>query len=227
MPAAQQSFMEDVVKTGKPVVLVLMSGSALSVNWANDHVPAIVQAWYPGQQGGNAVADILFGDVNPSGRLPVTFYRSVADLPPFEDYAMRGRTYRYFDRPVLYPFGHGLSYASFRYGRLRFALPKKAGQPVTAALDVTNTGKVAGAEVVQFYVRPPDTETDGLVKELAGFRRVMLKPGQTATVRVSLPDSAFSRYHEAAKAISIAPGVYEIQAGSSSRDIRAKATLRK
>lgn len=227
LPAAQQSLMEDVVKTGRPVVLVLMSGSALSVNWADRHVPAIVQAWYPGQQGGAAVADILFGDVNPSGRLPVTFYRSVDDLPPFEDYSMAGRTYRYFRGTALYPFGHGLSYTSFRYEGLRLDKPAAAGKPVTATLKVTNAGKVAGAEVVQFYIVPPDPEVDGLIKQLAAFTRVTLKPGQSSVVKVSLPESAFARYHEAAGSVTVAPGEYEVQVGASSADIRLKGIVRK
>src|SRR5262249_1627847 len=124
LPARQQKLLEAVVATGKPVVLVLLNGSALAVNWASEHVPAILEAWYPGEEGGAAIADVLFGDYNPGGRLPVTFYKSVADLPPFTDYRMQGRTYRYFKGEPLYPFGFGLSYTKFKYDNLKLSAAK-------------------------------------------------------------------------------------------------------
>src|SRR5213078_2713031 len=140
LPAAQQRLLEAVVAVGKPTVLVLMNGSALAVNWAQDHVPAIVEAWYPGQAAGTAIADVLFGDYNPGGRLPITFFRSVADLPPFDDYRMAGRTYRFFGGVPLYPFGHGLSYTTFAYDRLRSSSDTLRGDAtVTVSVDVKNT----------------------------------------------------------------------------------------
>src|ERR671939_1259835 len=141
LPARQQGLLEAVAATGKPVVLVLLNGSALAVNWAQQHVSAIVEAWYPGQAGGSALADVLFGDYNPAGRLPVTFYKSVEQLPPFENYDMDGRTYRYFRSDPLYPFGFGLSYTRFRYDYLRLSATKvHAGEGLTVSAEVRNTG---------------------------------------------------------------------------------------
>ncbi|HEY3269183.1 MAG TPA: glycoside hydrolase family 3 C-terminal domain-containing protein [Armatimonadota bacterium] len=225
LPAAQQSLMEEVVALGKPVVLVLASGSALSIPWADAHVPAIVQAWYPGQQGGAAVADVLFGNYNPAGRLPVTYYRSVKDLPAFDDYSMAGRTYRYFRGKALYPFGHGLSYTTFRYANLRVS-PARAGRPVYVAVDVTNTGRRAGDEVVQLYVRGPRAGKDAPLKELKGFQRTLILPGKTATVRFTLDDRAFAQYNTARHRYTVTPGAYQIQIGASSEDIRATGTVR-
>src|SRR5438132_8109720 len=156
LPAPQQHLLERIVALGKPTVLVLMSGSAVAVSWAQEHVPAILEAWYPGQAGGTAIAQVLFGAYNPGGRLPVTFYRDVADLPPFEDYRMAGRTYRFFEGVPLYPFGYGLSYTTFRYERLRVSRDTLRGDDsMTVAVDVTNTGARGGDEVVQLYVRYP------------------------------------------------------------------------
>src|SRR4030095_11662301 len=147
LPKPQEDLIKEVHALGKPVVLVLLGGSALAVNWANDNVPAILDAWYPGEEGGTAIADVLFGDYNPGGRLPVTFYKSIAQLPPFTEYGMQGRTYRYFKGEPLYPFVFGLSYTSFKYGGLKLSAGKvKAGAPVKVSVDVTNTGGLAGDE---------------------------------------------------------------------------------
>jgi beta-glucosidase len=183
LPKAQEELLEHLQATGKPVVLVLLSGSALGVGWAADHVPAIVQAWYGGQAAGTAIADVLFGDSNPAGRLPVTFYKSVADIPPFEDYAMEGRTYRFFKGQPLYPFGHGLSYTRFRYGPVRLARTE-VGPDETAevSVDVTNAGERRGDEVVQLYVTHLEPRVRAPIRALAGIRRVSLEPGKTATV---------------------------------------------
>ncbi|HEX6623261.1 MAG TPA: glycoside hydrolase family 3 C-terminal domain-containing protein, partial [Pyrinomonadaceae bacterium] len=153
LPKPQEELIREVHALGKPVVLVLMGGSALAVNWADEHVPAIVEAWYPGQEGGTALADVLFGDYNPAGRLPVTFYKSVAQLPPFEEYGMAGRTYRYFKGEPLYPFGHGLSYTRFKYDKLKLGASRvKAGDGLRLSVDVQNVGDRAGDEVVQLYL---------------------------------------------------------------------------
>src|ERR1041385_2033042 len=153
LPKAQEQLLEQVSALGKPVVLVLLNGSALAVNWANDHVPAIVDAWYPGEEGGSAIADVIFGDYNPGGRLPVTFYKSVDQLPPFTDYSMLGRTYRYFKGDPLYPFGFGLSYTNFKYDNLKLSARRVgAGESLRITAAATNAGKRSGDEVVQLYV---------------------------------------------------------------------------
>ncbi|MEO8594849.1 MAG: glycoside hydrolase family 3 C-terminal domain-containing protein [Candidatus Solibacter sp.] len=180
LPAAQQALMEKVVALGKPTVLVLLNGSALSVEWAKSHVPALVDAWYPGQAGGAAIADVLFGDYNPAGRLPVTFYQSADQLPAFEDYSMKGRTYRYFQGEPLFPFGFGLSYTTFSYRKLEMPDGVKANQDVTVSVEVRNMGKVAGEEVVQAYVKHDN------VRSLAGFQRVMLGIGERKVVKLVL-----------------------------------------
>ena len=157
LPKPEQELLEAVAAAGKPVVLVLANGSALAVNWAQEHVNAILESWYAGEEGGAAVAETLSGKNNPAGRLPVTFYTGIDQLPPFEDYAMKGRTYRYFEGKPLYPFGYGLSYTTFSYSGL--TLPKKAlkaGDPLTAEVTVTNTGKREGDEVVQLYLSFPN-----------------------------------------------------------------------
>jgi len=150
------------------------------VNWAGDHVPAVVEAWYPGQAGGAAIADVLFGDYNPAGRLPVTFYQSADELPPFDDYSMKGRTYRFFQGTPLYAFGYGLSYTTFGYSRLDCPERAPANHDVPVSVEVRNTGKLAGDEVVQLYVKH-----DG-VRSLEGFRRIALQPGERRTVKFVL-----------------------------------------
>jgi beta-glucosidase len=180
LPKAQEDLLKAVAAAGKPVVVVLLSGSALAVSRADEHVAAIIQAWYPGEEGGTAVADVLFGDYNPGGRLPVTFYKSVDQLPPFEDYSMQGRTYRYFKGEPLYPFGFGLSYAEFKYGRLRVTPERIAPNGnATVSVMVTNSGKVTGDEVVQLYLRDHVRPETSPLKELKDFKRVTLSPGES------------------------------------------------
>jgi beta-glucosidase len=210
LPAPQEHLLEQVVAAGKPTVLVLMSGSALAVNWADKHVPAIIQAWYPGGEGGHAVAGLIAGDYSPAGRLPVTFYRGVDGLPAFGDYRMDGRTYRYFKGQVLYPFGHGLSYTTFRYGAPALSAPSiAAGSPVNVDVDVANTGKRDGDEVVQLYVAKPG---DAANPTLAAFRRVHVKAGQHARVTLALDARALSQV-DAAGARKVVPGTYTIWVG--------------
>jgi beta-glucosidase len=183
LPAPQEQLLEAVYATGKPVVLVLSSGSALAVNWADAHVPAILEAWYPGESGGDAVAGAMAGDFSPAGRLPVTFYKSAADLPPFESYAMKGRTYRYFAGEPLYPFGYGLSYTSFRYTNARASLASDGS--VHVSVDVTNTGGMSSDEVIELYL---SHQGDALaaVRELKGFTRAHLESRQTKTIAFDL-----------------------------------------
>jgi beta-glucosidase len=226
LPATQQRLLERVTALGKPTVLVLLNGSALAVSWADEHVPSILEAWYPGQAAGTAIADVLFGDYNPAGRLPVTFYRSVGDLPPFESYDMRGRTYRFFGGRPLYPFGHGLSYTTFRYAGLRISAPSiGAGDTVMVSVDVTNAGARAGDEVVQLYVAHPGSSVERPVKELKGFARVPLRPGETRAVHLPLPASELRYWDADADRWVLEPGRVEIQVGASSADIRLRRTL--
>src|SRR6185437_1467770 len=156
LPGPEEALVEAVAATGKPMAVVLLNGSALAVNWINKHANAVLEAWYPGEEGGAAVAETLSGKNNPAGRLPVTFYTGVNQLPHFEDYGMANRTYRYFDGKPLYPFGYGLSYTSFSYDDLTIPTQAvKPGQPIDAGVTVTNTGKVAGDEIVQLYLKFP------------------------------------------------------------------------
>jgi beta-glucosidase len=222
LPSTQDRLLRALHATGKPVVLVLTTGSAIAVEWAQRNLGAILVAWYPGQQGGNAVADVLFGDVSPSGRLPVTFYRSVAQLPPFADYDMKGRTYRYFTGDPLYPFGHGLSYTRFAYSDLAVGNPRPGPrESVDVSVTVKNTGARAGDEVVQLYVRAVAPKVAMPLKQLRGFARVSLRPGEQRRVSFRLtPSEDFSRYDDASGAFVVDPGEYEMQIGASSRDIR-------
>jgi beta-glucosidase len=222
LPSSQQKLLEALHATGKPVVLVLIAGSALSVNWAQANLPAIALAWYPGQRGGNAIADVLFGDANPAGRLPVTFYRTADDLPPFDDYGMEGKTYRYFHKPVLYPFGHGLSYTKFSYADLLIPRPVvKAGEPIEVSVKVKNTGTRAGDEVVQLYVKHLKSTLPMPVRSLRGFSRVALQPGEEKRVTFTLTPSAdFAHYDVAKKAYAVEPGAYGVEVGASSGDLR-------
>ena len=185
-------------------------------------------AWYPGQQGGNAVADVLFGAVSPSGRLPVTFYQSVDQLPPFADYDMKGRTYRYFAGEPLYPFGHGLSYTRFQYTDLR--IDRTTAGPndlVSVSLAVKNAGARAGDEVVQLYARAVASKLPMPIKQLRGFERVSLKPGEQRRIEFRVrPAEDLAFYDVSRKAFAVEPGDYEIQIGASSRDIRLTGRVR-
>ena len=230
LPAIQQKLLEALHATGKPMIFVLTTGSAIGLKWAKENLPGIVVAWYPGQQGGNAVADVLFGDSNPAGRLPVTFYESVAQLPPFADYSMEGRTYRYFRGAPVYPFGHGLSYTKFEYSDLRLSQSAAAaGDRVAAEVSVKNTGARAGEEVVQLYVRGVEAARPAAIRDLRGFERVRLAPGEQKRVRFTLvPERDFASYNEARKAYAVQPGAFEIEIGASSADLhqRTRVTVR-
>jgi beta-glucosidase len=222
LPETQRKLLEALHATGKPVVLVLTTGSALAVDWAKQNLPAIVVAWYPGQRGGNAVADVLFGDANPAGRLPVTFYTQDTILPAFDDYSMRGRTYRYFKGQPLYPFGHGLSYTHFDYSDLKLDRQKVATtETMQVTVRVRNSGARAGDEVVQLYLRPLQPERERASKELRGFQRITLEPGEERTLSFGVsPQADLKHYDEQAGAYATDPGSYEVQIGASSADIR-------
>ncbi len=189
----QEELIEAVYASGKPVVLVLINGSAVAINWADEHIPAILEAWYPGQAGGTAVAEALFGQTNPGGRLPVTFYKSVDDLPPFDDYSMENRTYRYFKGQPLYPFGFGLSYTTFAYSSIELSpITVKSGEPVSVTVEVENTGKIAGDEVVQLYLKDVEASQPVPLLQLQGFQRIRLEPGEKKTVQFTLTPAQMS-----------------------------------
>jgi beta-glucosidase len=212
LPKPEQNLLEAVAATGKPLVVVLTNGSALGVNWAKEHANAILEAWYPGEEGGSAVAETLSGRNNPAGRLPVTFYKDVSQLPPFEDYAMKGRTYRYFEGTPLYPFGYGLSYTTFSYSGLTVPTASvQAGSPVAAEVTVTNTGHRPGDEVAQLYLVFPNLPGAPL-RALRAFKRVHLEAGASQQVRFELSPRDLSMVTEAGEPI-VAEGKYTISAG--------------
>jgi beta-glucosidase len=192
LPVIQTETLKKLKATGKPVILVNMSGSAIALNWEDQNLDAILQAWYPGQEGGTAIADVLFGDYNPAGRLPVTFYKSVDDLPAFTDYNMEGRTYRYFRGEPLYPFGYGLSYTTFSYSNLQVSSTISTSDIVKVTVDVENTGSRDGEEVVQLYVKIADASVPVPIHALQGFKRVALKAGEKKTVGFELKPKQFS-----------------------------------
>ncbi len=225
LPAAQTKLLKELVKLGKPIVLVLMSGSAVAIPWAADHVGAVVQAWYPGQAGGEALGDVLFGDYNPAGRLPVTIYRSTDDLPPFDDYAMANRTYRYFEGEALYPFGHGLSYTSFQYSDLQLDRNTASpGETVEVGVTVTNTGERAGEEVVQLYVKDLEASVARPQQALQGFARIQLAPGESRRVTFALDVNQLGFQHETLGYV-VEPGDFQLRVGSSSAALPLAATL--
>ena len=226
LPAPQKALLERIVKVGKPTVLVLMSGSALAVTWAQRHVNAIVEAWYPGQAAGSAIADVLFGDYNPAGRLPVTFYRSIADLPPFDDYAMTGRTYRFFTGKPLYAFGYGLSYTKFTYSHLTTsAKTLAASDSLSVAVDVKNDGKVRGDEVVQLYVRHEGSRVPRPRLDLRGYRRITLDPGQSRRVSFTLSGASLAWWDSTAQRWTVEQDRVRLQVGGSSDADRAHTTI--
>ncbi len=222
LPQPEEDLVEAVAASGKPLAVVLLNGSALSVNWINEHANAILDAWYPGEEGGAAVAETLSGKNNPAGRLPVTFYKGVDQLPNFEDYGMTNRTYRYFTGKALYPFGYGLSYTKFNYSDLSIPVEAlAAGQPLDADVTVTNTGKVAGDEVVQAYLKFPAVKGAPLIA-LRGFQRVHLEPGASQKVHFDLKDRDLAMVTENGNPI-IAQGDYTISIGGGQPDTEAPA----
>ena len=214
LPEAQQQLLEALAATGKPLMVVLMSGSALAVNWAQEHAAAVLEAWYSGEEGGTAIAETLAGLNNPSGRLPVTFYSSLDQLPPFEDYSMQNRTYRYFQGKPLYGFGYGLSYSTFEYSNLKLSSPQlKAGAALTVQVDVRNTSKIAGDEVAELYLEFPSI-AGAPARALRGFARVHLLPGETRHLSYTLNPRDLSMVNEQGEHVA-APGEYTIYVGGA------------
>jgi len=224
LPDVQQELLEAVAKTGKPMIVVMLNGSALAVNWAQQNAKAILEAWYPGQSGGQAIAETLSGKNDPAGRLPVTFYTGINQLPPFEDYSMANRTYRYFKGKPLFAFGDGLSYTTFAYSNVRLSSEKlRAGEPLTVEADVKNSGQVAGDEVAELYLMPPSTTVSPKLT-LAGFQRVHLDAGATKHLVFHLNPRALSQV-DAKGDRAVVPGQYRISLGGSQPDGDATASV--
>lgn len=219
LPAVQVKMLEALKKTGKPVIFILCAGSAMALAYEAELADAIVNVWYPGQQGGKAVADVIFGDYNPAGRLPLTFYASSDDLIDFEDYDMsKGRTYRYFKGKPLFPFGHGLSYTAFEYGKASLSKNNiKSSENTSFNLTLKNTGKRDGDEVVQVYIRNLQ-DPDGPCKSLRAFQRIHIKAGATKQVKINLPSTSFEFFDPQTQTMAIKPGKYEVLYGGSSDD---------
>src|SRR5215217_4374285 len=212
LPEAQENLLKAVVATGKPVVLVLLNGSALAVNWASNNVPGILEAWYPGEEGGTAVADVLFGDYNPGGRLPVTFYKSTGDLPAFRDYSMDGRTYRYYKGEPLYPFGYGLSYTNFTYNNLKVTRRVKVTGKIEISVDVQNAGTRAGDEVAQLYVTDVAASVPVPIRALKGIKRFYLAPGEKRHLTFTLTPRDLTLIDSRGKRI-LEPGEFRVSVG--------------
>ena len=222
LPKVQQMLVKAMHQTGRPVIFVNCSGSAIAFGSVEGQYDALLQAWYPGQGGAKALAEVLFGDYNPGGKLPVTFYRSNNDLPDFLDYSMKNRTYRYFTGQPQYAFGYGLSYTTFSVGKGKMtAKSAKAGKTNKAytvlAIPITNTGKREGTETVQVYVKRLD-DAGAPIKALKGFQKLTLQPGETKRAVIALDSEAFEYYDEMIDELAVKPGRYQILYGTSSQD---------
>jgi beta-glucosidase len=219
LPAPQEKLLESIASVGKPTILVLTNGSALAVNWADEHIPAILEAWYPGESGGTAVAGAIAGDFSPSGRLPITFYKSLDQLPVFEDYSMANRTYRYFTGEALYPFGYGLSYAKFDYANAHVEGPEvTADGTAVVSVEVSNRGIMAGDEVVELYLTHTGV-TGAPLRALKGFQRIHLERGQKKTVTFKLRDRDLSTVDEEGKHRIVA-GPVQVWIGGGPSNVR-------
>ena len=220
LPDIQQELIKEIHALGKPVVLVLLNGSALAINWEKDNIPAILESWYGGQAAGQAIADVIFGDYNPGGRLPVTFYKSVNDLPSFDDYNMKNRTYRYFTGEPLFAFGFGLSYTTFAYSKLQLKDKINQGDSLKVIVNVKNTGKIAGDEVVELYLSNLGTAVPAPLHALKAFKRISILPGETKAVVLSVPPEAFSIIDNNNKRV-ILPGKFQVFVGGRQPDHKA------
>lgn len=224
LPGLQLELLQAISQLGKPIVLVLLNGSPVELNWPHDNVEAIVEAWYPGEEGGTAVADVIFGKYNPAGRLPITFVKSIDQLPPFRDYSMENRTYRYMESAPFYPFGYGLSYTSFEYSNLKVSreeLSTEDNDDLFVSVEVENTGKLAGDEVVQLYIKDLEASVRVPHWQLNGVQRIHLQPGEKARVEFTLTKRQFALIDEEGKCL-LEPGVFRIYVGGQQPDERSK-----
>ena len=218
-PGLQREVLEVAYSSGKPVILISMTGSAMALEWEDAHCKAILQAWYPGAAGGKAVAEAIFGEYSPEGKLPVTFYRTSEELPEFTDYAMKGRTYRYMEKEALYPFGFGLSYTSFEQGKTSAdRMEIEAGGQLRIKTSVKNTGKFAGGQTIQVYVKALRDNTPNA--QLKGLKKLSLQPGEEKEVEIVLTDKAFALYDEDAH-FMLEAGDYEVSVGMQQPDRRS------
>lgn len=227
LPKNQEALIRQLHAANPNTIVILESGSPISINWINKHIPAVLNAWYPGEQGGNAIVEVLFGEYNPAGRLPITFYKSTEDLLPFNDYEiMKGRTYMYLNKKPLYPFGFGLSYSVFKYSDLKLSSTViTSGDSLCVFVNVTNIGPYDGDEVVQLYVKNKTSKQVQPIKALKGFQRVSIKKGETKNVKIPLKKEDLRYFSEMNNAFIVEKGIYEIQVGASSDDIRLKTDL--
>ncbi len=227
LPGAQEQLMEAVYAANPKTVLVLMNAGPLAVTWANDHLPAILDAWYPGEAGGTAIAQVLLGEYNPGGHLPYTVYASLDGVPPQNEYDVsKGFTYLYFKGVPLYPFGHGLSYTKFTYSNLKLSQNRtSATGEIDVSFDLQNTGSRAGSEVAQMYVHQEKSNVVQPIKSLRGFQRIALEPGTSKHVTLALPASQLSYYDVVSRKFVVIPGIFDVMIGSSSEDIRLRAKL--
>jgi len=219
LPAIQRQLLKALKAAGKKIVLVNYSGSPIGLEPETQSCDAILQAWYPGQAGGQAVAEVLFGDYNPAGRLPVTFYKNVDQLPDFEDYNMTGRTYRYFQGEPLFPFGHGLSYTTFTYGDVQLPASAKDDETIKICVPVTNSGKMDGDEIVQVYIKK-QSDTEGPIKALRAFKRVHIPAGQTIQVELELTPKQLEWWDAETNTMRTQAGKFDIMIGGNSVDLQ-------
>jgi beta-glucosidase len=227
LPEDQLQFVKEVYKANPRTIVVLIAGSSLAINWIQENVPAIINAWYPGEQGGNAIADVLFGDYNPAGRLPLTYYKSTEDLPAFNDYEVfNGRTYMYFGKSPIYAFGYGLSYTTFSYSDIKLDKPSfSKSDTITVSVDIKNSGKSDGDEVVQLYLQQKKADIKMPIKQLKAFRRISLKKGEVRTVSFALSKKDLSYWNDKNEFVLDA-AEFNIQVGASSDDIRQEITFK-
>lgn len=223
LPIDQQEFIKELYKVNPNTVVVLVAGGSMAINWMDENIPAILNAWYPGEQGGNAVAEVLFGDYNPGGRLPLTYYNSLDELPAFDDYSVKNRTYQYFEGKPLYEFGYGLSYTNFKYKKKSIT---QSNDTVDITFNLSNVGKYDGDEVAQVYVRYPETGTYMPLKQLKGFSRVHLKKGKSADVTISVPKKELRYWDEKTRQFVTPAGEYVFQVGGSSENISIEETIK-
>ena len=223
-PAVQQDLVKALHATGRPLVMVNCSGSPIALAWEHQNLGAILQAWYPGEEGGTAVAQVLFGEVSPAGRLPVTFYASTKDLPPFEDYSMKNRTYRYFQGKPLYAFGHGLSYNTFEYANVKSDPSAAPDGRIKLSFTVKNTGSRDGDEIAQVYARYMKPKLPQAKMTLCAFERISIPSGQLKQVSLEIPVSRFRHWDESKKDYAVEPGEYELMIGAASDDVRLRKT---
>ncbi len=227
LPENQKELVQAVFAANPRTIVVEMSAGPLTVPWLAENIPAMLQAWWGGEEGGHAIADVLLGDVNPAGRLPHTVYASEAQVPPQDEYEItHGFTYMYLHGKPLFAFGHGLSYTTFSYSNLKLSADRvRAEGQVNVSVDITNTGKRTGDEVAQLYVRQIQSRVKRPLKELRGFQRIRLEPAETKTISFTLPAQKLTFWDEKSHGFLVEPGTWEVLVGGSSADIRAQGQL--